>query len=198
MFNQSISLVEFPVLYSILYEIKDLLKFNIYNYPLTKDFVKEINNGSLEVNSSTIIIENKNHSLFLVQKLNKKNILVFDRRPLKISYIIDEINTQLIKQKYKFQSKLMVKNYFLDLNSRAISNKFGELKLTEKEMDIILSHFASNCLEDMTLDRLSNYDLLTLENDHDLYSWVTGTAKPPQKFSYLINEILENLGTLQD
>ena len=32
----------------------------------------------------------------------------------------------------------MVKNYFLDLNSRAISNKFGELKLTEKEMDIIL------------------------------------------------------------
>ena len=138
MFNQSISLVEFPVLYSILYEIKDLLKFNIYNYPLTKDLVKEINNGSLEVNSSTIIIENKNHSLFLVQKLNKKNILVFDRRPLKISYIIDEINTQLIKQKYKFQSKLMVKNYFLDLNSRAISNKFGELKLTEKEMDIIL------------------------------------------------------------
>ena len=98
MFNQSISLVEFPVLYSILYEIKDLLKFNIYNYPLTKDLVKEINNGSLEANSSTIIIENKNHSLFLVQKLNKKNILVFDRRPLKISYIIDEINTQLIKQ----------------------------------------------------------------------------------------------------
>jgi DNA-binding CsgD family transcriptional regulator len=138
MFNQSISLVEFPVLYSILYEIKDLLKFNIYNYPLTKDLVKEINNGSLEVNSSTIIIENKNHSLFLVQKLNKKNILVFDRRPLKISYIIDEINTQLIKQKYKFQSKLMVKNYFLNLNSRAISNEFGELKLTEKEMDIIL------------------------------------------------------------
>jgi len=138
MFNQSISLVEFPVLYSILYEIKDLFKFNIYNYPLTKDFVKEINNGNLEVNSSTIIIENKNHSLFLVQKLNKKNILVFDRRPLKISYIIDEINTQLIKQKYKFQSKLMVKNYYLDLNSRAISNKFGELKLTEREMDIIL------------------------------------------------------------
>jgi DNA-binding CsgD family transcriptional regulator len=138
MFNQSISLVEFPVLYSILYEIKDLFKFNIYNYPLTKDFVKEINNGNLEVNTSTIIIENKNHSLFLVQKLNKKNILVFDRRPLKISYIIDEINTQLIKQKYKFQSKLMVKNYYLDLNSRAISNKFGELKLTEREMDIIL------------------------------------------------------------
>ena len=138
MFNQSISLVEFPVLYSILYEIQDLLKFNIYNYPLTNDFIKEINSGNLEANNSTIIIKNKNHSLFSEEKLNKKNILVFDQKPLKISYIIDEINTQLIKQKYKFQSKLMVKNYFLDLNSRAISNKFGELKLTEKEMDIIL------------------------------------------------------------
>ena len=138
MFNQSISLVEFPVLYNILYEIKDLLKFNIYNYPLTNDFVKEINSGNLEANSSTIIIKNKNHSLFSEEKLNKKNILVFDQKPLKITYIIDEINTQLIKQKYKFQSKLIVKNYFLDLNSRAISNKFGVLKLTEKEMDIIL------------------------------------------------------------
>ena len=76
--------------------------------------------------------------------------------------------------------------------------KMRSMRRGIKEMDIILSHFASNRLEDMTLDQLSNYDLLTLENDHDLYSWVTGTAKPPQKFSYLINEIFENLGTLQD
>ena len=76
--------------------------------------------------------------------------------------------------------------------------KMRSMRRGIKEMDIILSHFASNRLEGMTLDQLSNYDLLTLENDHDLYSWVTGIAKPPQKFSYLINEILENLRTLQD
>ena len=78
-------------------------------------------------------------------------------------------------------------------------HKIKRLKMRSMRRGIIiLSHFASNRLEGMTLDQLSNYDLLTLENDHDLYSWVTGTAKPPQKFSYLINEILENLGTLQD
>ena len=32
----------------------------------------------------------------------------------------------------------MIKNYFIDLNSRIISNKFGQLRLTEREMDIIL------------------------------------------------------------
>jgi antitoxin CptB len=76
--------------------------------------------------------------------------------------------------------------------------KMRSMRRGIKEMDIILSHFANNCLDDMTLDQLSNYDLLTLENDHDLYSWVTGTAKPPQKFSFLINEILDNLQALKD
>jgi succinate dehydrogenase flavin-adding protein (antitoxin of CptAB toxin-antitoxin module) len=48
----------------------------------------------------------------------------------------------------------------------------------------------------MTLYQLSNYDLFTLENDHDLYAWIIGTAKPPQKFSSLVNEILAHLKIL--
>ena len=138
MFKQSISLVEFSKLYNILHEIEDLFEFKIYNYLLAQDFVNEINTENQESNNSTIIVNKKNHSLFSIEKLDKKNILVFDQTPLKISYIIDEINTKLIKQKYKFQSKLMIKNYFIDLNSRIISNKFGQLRLTEREMDIIL------------------------------------------------------------
>ena len=38
--------------------------------------------------------------------------------------------------------------------------KMRSMRRGIKEMDIILSHFASNRLEDMTLDQLSNYDLL--------------------------------------
>jgi antitoxin CptB len=75
--------------------------------------------------------------------------------------------------------------------------KMRSMRRGIKEMDIILSHFASNRLEDMTLDQLSNYDLFTLENDHDLYAWIMGTAKPPQKFSSLVNEILAHLKILQ-
>ena len=64
--------------------------------------------------------------------------MVFNGLPLKIEEILDEINVQLIKQKYNFHSKLDIKNYTLNFNSRIISNKTKELKLTEKEIDIIL------------------------------------------------------------
>ncbi|MDB4233014.1 winged helix-turn-helix domain-containing protein, partial [Candidatus Pelagibacter sp.] len=52
--------------------------------------------------------------------------------------LFDKINTQLIKQKYNFQSNFQIKNYTLNLNSRIITYKKTQLKLTEKEIDIIL------------------------------------------------------------
>ena len=64
--------------------------------------------------------------------------MVFDEFPIKIEKLIDSINIQLIKQKYNFQSKINIKNYVLNFNSRIISNKKIELKLTEREIDIIL------------------------------------------------------------
>jgi hypothetical protein len=33
----------------------------------------------------------------------------------------------------------------------------------------------------MTEEELVKYDLLLAENDHDLYSWVTGTAAAPSR-----------------
>ena len=99
MFKQSISLVEFPKLYSILHEIEDLFKLKIYNYSVAEEFINEFNTDNQALSNSTIIVDKKDHSLLSIEKINKKNVLVFDKTPLKISYIIDEINTQLIKQK---------------------------------------------------------------------------------------------------
>ena len=70
--------------------------------------------------------------------VNNKTILVLDEYPFKIEKFLDIINIQLIKQKYNFQSKLNIKDYTLNFNSRIISNKQKELKLTEREIDIIL------------------------------------------------------------
>ena len=56
---------------------------------------------------------------------------------MEIHVLIEKINIQLIKNKYNFQSNLKVKNYFIDLNSRTISNNNNTLKLTEREIDII-------------------------------------------------------------
>ena len=88
--------------------------------------------------NTIIILNKKSDQLFSYANLNKNAILVLDTYPLKIEKFIDIVNTQLIKQKYNFHSKLDIKNYTLNFNSRIISNKMKELKLTEREIDIIL------------------------------------------------------------
>jgi len=51
---------------------------------------------------------------------------------------MQRINIQIIKQKYNFHSNINIENYSLNLNTRIISKKTTQLKLTEKEIDILL------------------------------------------------------------
>jgi hypothetical protein len=138
MFKQSVSLVEFPNLYNILFEIDNLFSFKIFNYENSKQFLQEIESNNIECINSTIIVNKKNQLLLSNNKINNNNILVLNKLPLKIEKIFDEINIQLIKQKYNFHSKLNIKDYTLNFNTRIISNQKKELKLTEREIDIIL------------------------------------------------------------
>ena len=138
MFNQFVSIVEFPLLYNILKEIENLFNFNINNYNNSSDFIKEVDKNNTECLNSIIILEKKNNLLSSHIQINESAIVIIDSLPLKIEKFIDIINTQLIKQKYNFQSKLNIKNYILNLNSRTISSPNKELKLTEKEVDIIM------------------------------------------------------------
>tara|TARA_B100000767_G_C19722867_1_gene518100 strand:- start:484 stop:1080 length:597 start_codon:yes stop_codon:yes gene_type:complete len=138
MFNQFVSIVEFPVLYNILKEIEDLFNFNINNYNNSSDFIKEVDKNNTECLNSIIILEKKNNLLFSHIQINESAILILDSMPLKIEKFIDIVNAQLIKQKYNYQSKLNIKNYILNINSRIISSSKTELKLTEKEIDIIM------------------------------------------------------------
>ena len=138
MSKQLVNIVEFPKLYNILNEIKNLFIFNIHNYEDSKDFIKKIELNTIECVNSTVIVESKNHLLFSSTKINKSNILVLNELPMKIEKILDEINAQLIKQKYNFQSKINIRDYILNINARTISINNIELKLTEREIDIIL------------------------------------------------------------
>lgn len=55
-----------------------------------------------------------------------------------------------------------------------------------KEMDLILGRFwdaEGAGLDPATLDL---YETLLLENDQDLYLWVSGQAEPPDKFADLV------------
>ena len=138
MFNQSVNIVEFSQLYNILKEIDDLFKFNIKNYNSYNELITELESSSQEQLNSITIVKKKNDKLLSHSLVNNKTILVLDEYPFKIEKFLDIINIQLIKQKYNFKSKLNIKDYTLNFNSRIISNKQKELKLTEREIDIIL------------------------------------------------------------
>ena len=138
MFNQSVSIVEFSSLYNILSEIESLFKFNIKYYKTLDEFINKIQSNKFKHLNTIVIVNKKNHELFSIKEIDKNIILVLDDLPLKIEKFIDIVNARLIKQKYNFQSKLNIKNYILNLNSRIISLKKDELKLTEREIDIIL------------------------------------------------------------
>jgi len=135
--KQVVNFVQLTELYNILNEIKNFLNFDIKNYPNQDDFFKDLNkNNSLY--QSTIATNSIENFKSKIKNIDVRNILIFENFPIRLSKIIDKINIQLIKQKYDFQSKINIKNYNLNINSRIISHNKKNLKLTEREIDIIL------------------------------------------------------------
>ena len=146
-----VNFVQLTVLHNILNEIKNLLSFDIQNYPTEEEFLKDLNKNK-SLSKSTIITNSNVRFKSASVNIDKRNILVFDNFPIQLNKLIDKINIQLIKQKYDHQSKIRIKDYNLNFNSRIISKNSNELKLTEREIDIIL--FLKNQTEPKTIDIL--------------------------------------------
>lgn len=58
-----------------------------------------------------------------------------------------------------------------------------------KEMDLILTAFATTRLRDLPVDKLDLYEQLLEENDQDLLSWITGQGQAPDSYNALWPEI---------
>jgi hypothetical protein len=138
MSNSTVNIIAFNTLYEILYEIKDVLRFEVKNYANLEKFFEENKEKKLEQLNYTLILEFNNKKLIENKKIDKKKTLFLNELPIKIDPLIQKINIQLIKQKYNFQSNINIENYSLNLNTRIISTKTKYLKLTEKEIDILL------------------------------------------------------------
>ena len=134
MIKQNIFIVNFDLLYEILEEIKDNLSFNIVKFNKVEDFLKSPN-----LNSNALLISQRSNLNSLLNKgVNKDHILFFEDIPISINKIIELINIQLIKLRFNHQSKVCIKQYELNLNSKFFSNSSTSIKLTEKEIEIIL------------------------------------------------------------
>ena len=137
MTKQFISIVEISILHDILNELKTLFSFKIFNFINTNDFLKETNESS-DIANSIIISKKYNHQLLSSKKIATNGLILLEDKPIKIGQLLDKINVLLIKKKYNFQSQLNIKSYSLNINSRIISSNGNELKLTEREIDLIL------------------------------------------------------------
>ena len=134
MIKQNIFIINYDSLYEILDEIKDNLSFNIIKLKNIDDFLTTL---SLNPNNLLITQRFKEKSL-LNKSLNNKNILCLEELPMSINKVIESINIHFIKLRFNHQSKINIKQYKLNLNSKFFSNDFVNLKLTEKEIEIIL------------------------------------------------------------
>ncbi len=126
--RQNIIIFKLSELYKILNELKNYLDFEICYFSEKKDLLSFTNNIQ-----NYLILTNSFNEIS-----GEKFQLIIDKFPESFNSIIEKINISLLKHKYLEQSDILIGNYSLDLNSRRIKNNKVSLKLTEREVEIIL------------------------------------------------------------
>ena len=131
---QNVFIINFNSLYEILDEIKENLSFKIIKIENEEDFEKKLDLDRLD----HLVISKTDHKLLLNSNITDKNFLDFNDLPLSFKKLLELINIKLIKLKFNQQSNVIIKGYELNLNSKFFSKGSLNLKLTEKEIEVIL------------------------------------------------------------
>tara|TARA_B100001057_G_scaffold469461_1_gene529824 strand:+ start:1193 stop:1792 length:600 start_codon:yes stop_codon:yes gene_type:complete len=137
MLSQKLHILNIPELDNIIIEIKDYFNYEVQYYSEKKDLLNKIDKDEKFLQNSIILVNQKDFPS-IRSKTNEKYIHCITKFPLKISNLIDQVNARLIQQKFLIQSNINIKEYILDVNSRVLTNKNYQLKLTEREIDIII------------------------------------------------------------
>ena len=128
MSKQNVLIFKIPELFKILNELKNYLDFTIHSLLEEEDLFSL----KKKITNYLILTEPKN------QIEGEKSQLILNKFPDSIYSIIEKINVALLKQKYSEQSDILIGKYSIDLNSRLIKRNKENLKLTEREIEIIL------------------------------------------------------------
>ena len=131
---QNVFIINYNSLYEILDEIKENLSFKIIKFENKEYFKKKLDLNKIDC----LIISKTDHKLLLNDNITDKNFLDLNDLPLSLKKLLEVINIKLIKLKFNQQSNVIIKGYELNLNSKFFSKGNLNLKLTEKEIEIIL------------------------------------------------------------
>ena len=131
---QNVFIINFNSLYEIVDEIKENLSFKIIKFENKEYFKKKLDLYKIDC----LVISKTDHKLLLNDNITDKNFLDLNDLPLSLKKLLELINIKLIKLKFNQQSNVIIKGYELNLNSKFFSKGKLNLKLTEKEIEIIL------------------------------------------------------------
>ena len=138
--NTKLIFYDYIELYEIFSELKQFLKFELSNIQSKEDLNIEVKKFD-----NYLIISKKIHPNF-------DNQLVINLLPLPIIKIIDKINIAILKNNFSKKSKISVGKYSINLNSKEIIFENKSLKLTEKEIKIII--YLNEKSEPITINEL--------------------------------------------
>ena len=136
-------------------EFNDLLNsINPSNSRDSKIFVKILFPENLKIKEVKIYLsQNEPLILFLNHKeyISKNNLCLLDfhvtlELPVEILSLKEIINILITKYNFFKKSKIIIKDYEVDSNERSITKNKIKVKLTEKELDLILALNNSNGL----------------------------------------------------
>lgn len=81
------------------------------------------------------------------------------------------------------------------MNVESIENKrkrliFRSWHRGTKEMDLIMGSFADENVSGFSEGELAQYEEILMQNDPDLYSWISGQVEPPAN---VVSDVFEKL-----
>mgnify|MGYP003956684179 FL=1 len=154
--NITINLIGQRVLASILGEHKNLLNFDFVNFVNLDNFSEFLDKTNKDINN--IIITDISNSKIINQHINQSNqgvIYLSDRNknllnhqvtnnqsvinyPLSLFNLIEKINLLYLKDEFSNKSKIKILEYTINMNTREILKDQKKLKLTEREIDLLI------------------------------------------------------------
>ena len=128
-------------------EFNNILNLNNYlNHSNKKILVRILFAESLKIKDvKNYLLENEPIILFLNHKdyIKKNNLKLLDfhvnlELPIEILSFKEILNILITKYNFFKKSKIIIKNYEIDSNERSITKQNIKVKLTEKELELIL------------------------------------------------------------
>ena len=136
MVNQKLYIINLSNFYNIISELKEHIEYELQKFENKEIFFDQYKSKSISIENSILVVPEGEYNFF-VKDINEDQIIKC-KPPINIFDFIENLNVRFIQKKYQDQSNIIVKDFFLDINSRELKKNKISLKLTERETDMIL------------------------------------------------------------